>query len=89
MANNVSQNYIVGGIVQVAGPDIGRSPIDGLRRSFSASGQAQLGDHSMDQARGLIQANFRLMDSQDKGIITLNYQKLVNGIHMSTSVIYL
>ena len=80
MANNVSQNHAtdnlggilevsVGGVVEVSGPLIGRSIIDGLRRKFSAHDQVQEGDGLMDRSRDLLRMHLQLMEVHEQDAI--------------------
>ena len=80
MANNVSQNHAtenlggvlevsVGGVVEVSGPLIGRSIIDGLRRKFSAHDQIQEGDCLMDRSRELLRRHLQLMEVREQDAI--------------------
>jgi len=77
MANGVSQSYapsgvvevIVGGTIDVSGPLVGRSIIDGLRKKFSPSGQVQEGDDLMDRSRDLLRRHLQLMEVNDQDAI--------------------
>ena len=82
MANNVPPNHApdggfieptVGGVVDVAGPHIGRSIIDGIRRKFSPSGLEQEGDFLMDQSRDLLRRHLQLMEVHDQDAIRNNF----------------
>jgi hypothetical protein len=95
MANNVSSNHAphggfieetVAGVVDVAGPLIGRSIIDGLRRKFSPSGLVQEGDFLMDRSRNLLGRHFQLMEVRDQDTIRDNVDQLVLAIYMSQPI---
>ncbi|KAH9978289.1 hypothetical protein BJV74DRAFT_142156 [Russula compacta] len=76
MANNFSQNYapkIVEGAVEVTGHIIGRSLIDGLRKSFTTSSQVEEGDYFMDQSRDLLQKHLQLIQLNEQTIIRHRY----------------
>lgn len=88
MANNVSQNHTpdllggafevnVGGVVEVTGPLIGWSIIDGLRRKFSASGQMEEGDYFMDRSRELLRRHLQLIEVNDQDTIRVNMDEFV------------
>jgi hypothetical protein len=68
---------LVGGVVGVTGHLIGKNLIDGLRRSFTSGGQAQLGDYFMDQSRVLLQNHLQLIELDERNRIRQSYQKLV------------
>jgi hypothetical protein len=94
MDNNVSQNHAsellggvldvsvgpVGGVVEVAGPLIGRSIIDGLRTTFSASGQMKKGDYFMDRSRELLRRHLQLMEVDEQDAIRAQFDELVETI---------
>jgi hypothetical protein len=77
MASSISQNYapsgvlevIVGGAIDVSGPLVGRSIIDGLRKRFSPNGQVQEGDDLMDRSRDLLRRHLQLMEINDQDAI--------------------
>ena len=92
MANIVPPNHAhdggfieetVGGVVDVAGPVIGRSIIDGLRRKFSPSGLVQEGDFLLDRSRDLLGRHLQLMEVRDEKAIRKNFDLLVSTIYMS------
>lgn len=85
MANNLSQNrpsesfggvveVSVGGVIDVDGPLIGRSIIDGLRAKFSASGQMKKGDYFMDRSRELLRRHLQLMEVREQDTIRTNFE---------------
>ena len=89
MANSISPNHApdegsieetVGGVVDVAGPLIGRSIIDGLRRKFFPSGLVQEGDFLMDRSRDLLGRHLQLMEVHDQDAIRENLDQLVSTI---------
>ena len=86
MANNVSRDHApeflggvvevnVGGVVEVTGPLIGRSIIDGLWKKFSASGLVQEGDDFMDRSRVLLRRHLQLIEVNDQDTIRDNIDK--------------
>jgi hypothetical protein len=83
MANNLSPNPAPGGVVDVAGPLIGRSIIDSLRRKFSPSGLVQDGDFLMDQSRDLLGRHLQLMEARDQKAIRKNFDMLVSIIYVT------
>jgi hypothetical protein len=97
MANNVSQNHAtdklggilevsVGGVVEVSGPLVGRSIIDGLRRKFSTHNQVQEGDGFMDRSRDLLRMHLQLMEVREQDEIRDKFDMLVWAIYMPQSV---
>lgn len=95
MANNVPPNHTpdggfidetVGGVVDVAGPLIGRNIIDGLRRKFSPSGMVQEGDFLMDRSRDLLGRHLQLMDVRDHKAIRTSFDELNLTIYMSQPI---
>lgn len=97
MANKVSQNHTadnlggvlevsVGGVVEVSGPLVGRSIIDGLRRRFSAHDQLQEGDGFMDRSRDLLRMHLQLMEVREQDAIRKKFDTLVWAIYIPQSV---
>jgi len=83
MANNDSSKNapeVVGVSVEVSGHLIGRSVIDDLRRSLTASGQEQKGDEYMDHSREILQKHLRLIEPDTQRIIEEHIHKLVMSI---------
>ncbi|KAI0294562.1 hypothetical protein BC826DRAFT_1104619 [Russula brevipes] len=89
MTDNFSQVYapqilggIVGGVagatVEVASPLIGRSLVDGIRRSFHTGTQVQHGDYFMDQSRILLQRHLRLINLDARQTIRESYQEVLS-----------
>jgi len=80
MANNNFQSYApesVGVSVEVADHLIGRSVIDGLRRSFTVEGQEQQGDELMKQSYELSEKHLELMEHRSRIIIEESYERFV------------
>lgn len=95
MANDISPNHAldggfteetVEGVVNVAGPLIGRSIIDGLRRKFFPSGLVQEGDILMDRSRDLLGRHFQLMEVHDQDTVRENVDQLISTIYISQSI---
>jgi hypothetical protein len=80
MSNDFSQNYaseLAGPVVHVAGGFLGKSLVDGLRKSFTSSSQVKRGDYFMDQSRVLLQNHLQLIELHEQGTIYRNYEMLV------------
>lgn len=78
MANKLSKNHAsesFGGVIDVDGPLIGRSIIDGLRTKFSASGQLQRGDYFMDRSRELLRKHLQLMEVREQDIVRKKFEE--------------
>ena len=88
MANNISQNHApdflegpvevtVGGVVDVAGPLIGRSIMDGIRIKFSPGSLMQEGDYFMDRSRVLLRRHLQLIEVHQQDMIRERIDRLV------------
>jgi len=62
MTNPQTQAPEIGVTVNVSSHLVGRSLIDGLRRSLSTSDQEELGDNFMDRSRDLLQRHLNLIE---------------------------
>lgn len=87
MANNVSPScapdtrdvveVTVAGVIDIAGPVIGGSIIDNLRRIFSTSIQMREGDYLMDRSRELLRRHIQLLEIHQQDVIWGNVDELV------------
>lgn len=84
MSDSLSQTYaqeIVGGVVKVTGGLIGKSLIDGIRKTFTSSSQVQRGDYYMDQSRVLLQNHLQLIELDEQAIIHDKFKKPVRAFN--------
>jgi len=81
MANNISHNYaieIASNVMEVNNHLVGRSLIDGLRRTFTftTGHEVEQGDFFMDRSRGLLEAHLQMLRLNDQNTIRSKYDKV-------------
>lgn len=67
----------VNGVIEVTGPLIGRSIIDGLWKKISPRSQIQEGDYFMDRSRDLLRRHIQLIELREQDVISRNIHELV------------
>ena len=80
MANNVSQNGflgLLGDVIDVTSPLVGRSIIDGLRSQFSISNQVRQGDYYMDRSSDLLRRHLQVIEVRQQDAIREGIEELV------------
>ncbi len=82
MASNISHNYaieIASNVIEVNGHLLGRSLIDGLRRTFTftTGHEVEQGDLYMNRSRGLLERHIQMLRLNDQNNIRLQYDELV------------